>query len=81
MIHASIPELITRVKIDFAVIDEVATKCPAQKRMSKPQGLKIGRDGSKKHQEVVNNEMEIVVGQQKTGIQDKTRYRELNLCP
>lgn len=47
LIHASIPELITRVKIDFAVIDEVATKCPAQKRMSKPQSLKIGRDGSK----------------------------------
>lgn len=80
MIHASIPELITRVKIDFAVIDEVAKKCPAQKRMSKPQGLKIG-DDSKKHQEVVNSEMEIVVGQQKTGIQDKTRYKELNLCP
>lgn len=33
--------------MDFAVIDEVATKCPAQ-RLSKPQGLKIGRDGSKK---------------------------------
>lgn len=60
MNHASIPELITRVKIDFAVIDEVATKCPAQKRMFKPQGLKIG---SKKHQEVVKSEMEMVVGQ------------------
>lgn len=59
MNHASIPELITRVKIDFAVIDEVATKCPAQKRMFKPQGLKIGRDG----QEVVKSEMEMVVGQ------------------
>lgn len=29
------------------------------KRLSKPQGLKIGRDGSKKNQE----EMEMVAGQ------------------
>lgn len=32
------------------------------KRLSKPQGLKIGRDGSKNHQEV-KSEMEMVAGQ------------------
>lgn len=34
----------------------------SMKRLSKSPGLKIGRDGSKKHQEV-KREMEMVTGQ------------------